>query len=160
MALRAVVDANVLISGLLSPDGAPARVVAAALGVRRNPAPDKLARAGLGPGRGHPLFTMVMCPLLVEETRHALLSPKLSGRVSLRQVERYIRLLETYGLVLPNPTTGSRFSRDPDDDYLVALVYEAGADALVTGDRSLLEAASGVITALSPAEFARQPGGL
>ncbi len=114
----------------------------------------------MGTGRGRPVFTMVMCPLLVDETRRVLLSPKLSGRVSPRQVERYVRLLETYGLILPNPTTRRRFSPDPDDDYLVALVHESGADALVTGDRSLLEAASSVITALSPAEFARRLGGL
>ena len=41
----------------------------------------------------------------------------------------------------PDPTEPSPVSRDPDDDYLVALADSVRADALVTGDADLLDLA-------------------
>lgn len=38
----------------------------------------------------------------------------------------------------PEPAAGS--VRDPKDDYIVALAREAAVDAIVTGDRDLLDA--------------------
>ena len=39
----------------------------------------------------------------------------------------------------PNPKEIAALLRDPDDDYLVALAREARAEAIVTGDRDLLD---------------------
>lgn len=41
-------------------------------------------------------------------------------------------------------------SRDPDDDYLVALVTDSGADRLVSGDGDLLALAAHDPRILSP----------
>jgi predicted nucleic acid-binding protein len=43
--------------------------------------------------------------------------------------------------------------RDPDDDYLVALMHAAHADVLVSLDRDLLDAELDGITAVDPAVF-------
>ncbi len=41
--------------------------------------------------------------------------------------------------VLPDPVSPPRLVRDPEDDYLVALARAESADAIVTGDRDLLD---------------------
>ena len=43
-----------------------------------------------------------------------------------------------------------RVTRDPGDDYLVALAVAAGADALVSGDRDLADLTDGGVTVLTP----------
>lgn len=40
---------------------------------------------------------------------------------------------------VPDPPEPPAVTRDPNDDYLVALAREAGAFALVSGDRHLVE---------------------
>ena len=42
---------------------------------------------------------------------------------------------------------------DPDDDYLVALARQAGADCVVSGDPHLKQAALTDMEVLTPAEF-------
>jgi predicted nucleic acid-binding protein len=42
--------------------------------------------------------------------------------------------------------------RDPDDDYVVALASEAGADAIVSGDLDLREAVGLPVEVLTPRE--------
>ena len=42
--------------------------------------------------------------------------------------------------------------RDPDDDYLVALASESGADAIVSGDLDLHEATGLSVDILTPRE--------
>jgi predicted nucleic acid-binding protein len=38
---------------------------------------------------------------------------------------------------VPDPSDVPSVSRDPDDDYLVALVHSAGAEVLCSGDADL-----------------------
>lgn len=51
-------------------------------------------------------------------------------------VEGMVRI----GISVADPLSDERITCDPDDDYLVALARASGADALVSGDRDLLEA--------------------
>jgi predicted nucleic acid-binding protein len=41
--------------------------------------------------------------------------------------------------VLDDPAEVTALLRDPDDDYLVTLARTAGAEAIITGDRDLLD---------------------
>lgn len=41
--------------------------------------------------------------------------------------------------MLQNPTDIEPVLRDPDDDYLVALARVSGANAIITGDKDLLD---------------------
>ena len=42
-------------------------------------------------------------------------------------------------MVLPDPVLPAGVVRDPNDDFLVALAATSRADAIVTGDRDLLD---------------------
>jgi len=56
--------------------------------------------------------------------------------------------------VIPDPADApSSGVRDPDDDYLVALMHVTRADVLVSLDRDLLDARLEGITVLNPAVF-------
>jgi predicted nucleic acid-binding protein len=47
---------------------------------------------------------------------------------------------------------------DADDDYLIALAQTHGADAVVSGDRHLLDVASSELSVLTPRELADRLG--
>jgi uncharacterized protein len=118
--VRAVLDVNVLISALLSREGAPARIVTAWL---------------------DGAFELVVSPLLIGELRTALAYPKLRRRISPETAEEYVAILTRTAIQTPDaPGPPGLRSADPDDDYLIALASSAGA-MLVTGDAHLIELA-------------------
>ena len=121
--MRAVLDTNVVIAALLSPSGAPAAITMA-------------WRSGA--------FELVISPLLWSELRRALAYPKLRRLIDEVEAVAVLRWLEEAAVHLDDPTEYrlSIRSRDPADDYLLALA--AAADAvLVTGDDDLLELGEG-----------------
>lgn len=128
--MRAVLDPNVLIAALLSPGGAPARLVAAWL-------------AGE--------FELVVSDELLDELRRALAYPKLRKRVSPEEAAAFSRLLSTGGIVASHPGAGTHRSEDPGDDYLLALA-EVEQAVLVSGDRHLLVLAP-KLPVMTAAEF-------
>jgi hypothetical protein len=136
--VRAVLDANVLISALLSPDGSPARTLRAWLDGE---------------------FELVISPLLLEELRRALGYPKLRTRIEPEEARRFLTVLAEAATVAHDPTDPpTTRSRDPGDDYLIALAERKRA-VLVSGDDHLLELAP-EIPVVSPTEFlARFAGG-
>jgi uncharacterized protein len=60
--------------------------------------------------------------------------------------------------MLPNPVAPPAVVRDPRDDYLVALARSAGADAVVTGDRDLLDQAGLEPPAITPRQVCERFG--
>ena len=126
---RAVLDPNVLISALLSPSGSPAALVARWL-------------AGE--------FDIVVSEQLLAELRRALTYPKLRMRINDEEGTAFIDLLSRTATTVEDPATSPRRSRDPGDDYLLALA-EAGAAVLATGDQDLLALKD--VPVLSPAAF-------
>ena len=129
--MRAVLDPNVIISGLLSPHGAPA---------------EALARWREG------RFEVVVSPLLLEELGRALAYPKLRKRVSAEDAGAAVSWLAGGATPLDDPVVAAPArSADPGDDYLIALAAEAHA-ALVSGDRHLLDL-RGRIPVYSPRAF-------
>lgn len=116
--MRAVLDPNVIISGVLSATGAPARVLAAWRGGR---------------------FELVASPQLIEELRRALAYPKLRTRITEADARRLVSWVSGTATVIddPDPHPAIR-SSDAGDDYLIALAADHGA-ALVSGDRHLLD---------------------
>lgn len=118
--MRAVLDANVLVSGLIARTGPPARLL-------------ELWLDGA--------FELVVSPQLLAETRKTLAAPKLRDRVTTEDAAELLELLEQRGESVDDPSAPpQQRSADPDDDYLLALA--AAADAhLVSGDRHLLDLA-------------------
>ena len=120
---RVLVDANVLINVLLSPD--PRRSAAAAL----------LAEAERG------TFSLVRPfePIEVVE-RIAIEKPRLTGRIPPAAVEQLVAVLSRIAEVAPRlEVSPPRFVRDPGDDYLLAQALLADVDVLVTRDKDLLD---------------------
>jgi len=115
--VRAVLDPNVVISGLIANTGAPAQVLGA-----------------VESGR----VEVVVSPLLLEELQRALGYPKLRRLIDADEASRAIAWLSAVARHVPDPTDAPpRRPQDPGDDYLIALAAAHNA-ALVSGDRHLL----------------------
>jgi uncharacterized protein len=67
-------------------------------------------------------------------------------------VSDFLDMLRSDAVVHPDPAAVERVTRDPRDDYLVALAKAAEA-VVVSGDRDVLEADIGQVEALSAREF-------
>ena len=129
--MQAVLDPNVVISGLISSTGAPAKVLRAVQSGR---------------------VEVLVSPRLLEELQRALGYPKLRRLVDAAGASRTIAWLGAVARHVPDPTdTPPRRSQDPDDDYLIALAAAHKA-ALVSGDQHLL-ALTKEIPVYSPREF-------
>lgn len=129
--MRAVLDPNVVISGLISKDGAPARVL-----------------QDWREGR----FLVIGSPLLIEELRRALTYPKLRRLIPPGEAESALRWVAATATPAEDAEpAGPIRSADPGDDYLIALAERERA-ALVSGDNHLLDL-RGTIPVYSPREF-------
>lgn len=119
--MRAILDPNVIISALLSRDGAPGRVLRAWLEGR---------------------FELIVSALLLAELERALAYPKLAKRISAEESAALIDWLRREAILVGDPGGApSVQSEDPGDDYLLALA-EVERAALVSGDRHLLALAA------------------
>jgi len=115
--VRAVLDPNIIISGLLSPNGAPARTLKA-----------------WQEGR----FSLIASPDLLDELRRALAYPKLRKRIPEESATVILDLLARGAIVVDDASDPPARSVDPGDDYLLALAEHQRA-VLVSGDRDLLD---------------------
>jgi len=117
---RLVIDANVLASGGIDPQGE---------------SPPSLLYRELGGGR----FEAIVCPELLAEVDETLRKPYFLNRLGDAIVSDLITGIAEATTVLADPTDSLALLRDPDDDYLVALARESRAEAIVSGDRDLLD---------------------
>jgi putative PIN family toxin of toxin-antitoxin system len=132
--VRAVLDPNVIISGLLSSTGNAARLLGA-------------WEAGE--------FELIISIALLEELGRALGYPKLRKRISEEEAERVLQWLSESATVVNDPTIEAPVrSADPGDDYLIALAASRQA-ILISGDKHLLDLAE-QIPVLEPARFIEQ----
>lgn len=129
--MRAVLDVNVIVSALLSRNGAPARILRA---------------------WAEGAFDLVVSERLLEELERALAYPRLRVRIDAGDATRVVSWLRSDGIMAADASAPPRIgSRDPGDDYLIALAASANA-VLVTGDQDLLELA-GRIPVSAPTAF-------
>jgi uncharacterized protein len=128
---RAVLDSNVLVSALIAPAGAPAKLVVAAHGGD---------------------YDLIASPLLLAELESVLRRNKFRNYVDIDRVIAYMRFLRRVAQIVTDPENPPPVRcADPKDDYLVALAHDQKA-LLVSGDRHLLGLA-GTIPVFSPGEF-------
>ena len=85
-------------------------------------------------------FELVICPALLAEVRSVLTErPRLRRWIDLKTAMTLIETLDATADFSPDPILSTAFTRDPKDDYLVALARTERADFIVTGDKDLLD---------------------
>lgn len=102
---------------------------------------------------------VVVCPTLLAELGGVLRRAKFRRYISLAEVDEYLSELEGLCRMVDDPDPVPAVVRDPDDDFLVALASESGAEAVVSGDLDLHEATGLPIEILTPREAISRLGG-
>jgi putative PIN family toxin of toxin-antitoxin system len=128
--VRAVLDVNVLISALLSRDGSSGRLIALWL---------------------DGAFELVVSDALLAELHRALRYRRLRRHIAEADGDAFIELLRSMALPGVDVARPDPVSRDPGDDYLVALARRSNS-VLVTGDDDLLDLAR-ELPIRSPSQF-------
>jgi uncharacterized protein len=116
--VRAVIDTNVLLSGLLWRGTAHALI--------------EQVRAGA--------LVVISSPALLAELAEVVRRPKFQSALarSATDPERIINELRRLVELLEPPALPEPVSRDPDDDAVLALAVASQADMIVSGDGDLL----------------------
>jgi putative PIN family toxin of toxin-antitoxin system len=128
--LRAVLDVNVLVSALLTPEGVASRL---------------LLRCVAGD------YELIASPLLIFEFARVLKYPKLRAYLTTDEARQAVGLVRQLAREVPDPNEQPRVAIDPADDHLFALASTARA-VLVSGDRDVLNA-PGSLPLYSPRAF-------
>ena len=137
MTIRAVLDTNVVLSGLLW-HGTP--------------------HALLGRVREGTLI-FISSPALLAELAEVIARPQFDTILVRSNTSRERSLAELHELteVIAPPPLAEPVCRDPDDDAVLALAIAASADLIVSGDRDLLNLKSFQgIAIVTPAEALRR----
>lgn len=106
------------VSARISPGGTPARVLEA-------------AEDGL--------YELVASERLLDEVRDVLARQKFRRYLPVEAVSVYLERLRSSVTLLGEIEDDAGYTRDPDDDYLIALALVSEADLIVSGDKHLLE---------------------
>jgi putative PIN family toxin of toxin-antitoxin system len=116
--VRAVIDTNVLLSGLLW-RGTPHMLI-------------EQVRAGA--------ITLVTSPALIAELAETIHRPKFRAVLARSHTDPAWMLSEIRRLaeIVDPPTLPAPVSRDPDDDAVLALAVASQADLIISGDADLL----------------------
>lgn len=114
--MRLILDANILLSALLSPLGPPAQLL------------DAWERK---------TFTLVASDTLIAELREVAGRPFFRARLRASTLELLAAGLRDFSLFCPDLPAGP-VAPDPRDSYLLVLAEASQADFLVTGDKQLL----------------------
>ncbi len=99
-------------------------------------------------------FALVVSPLLLDELGEVLSRPKFARWAGDGRGVAYVAAFEARSEHQPDPVDPpSSGVRDPNDDYLVALMRATQADFLVSLDRDLLDVQLDDVAAIDPAVF-------
>ncbi|MCP4966483.1 MAG: putative toxin-antitoxin system toxin component, PIN family [bacterium] len=97
--------------------------------------------------------TAIVCPALLAEVSSVLNRPRIQKRLLADRAVAFLDDLVTLLDVVADPSSVEPETRDPKDDYLVALAAEHGVDFIVSGDKDLLEWEGQSPPVMAPAAF-------
>jgi putative PIN family toxin of toxin-antitoxin system len=98
-------------------------------------------------------FDIIVSDILLAELALVVRRPRFRRWLSEEQGLRLIRQLRAEAVLLPDPPSGARLSRDPKDDYLLAPAASSGAVPLISGDLDLLALVDAEPPVLTPRAF-------
>ena len=132
---RAVLDTNVYVAAVVTPRGVAAEAI-------------ERMRTGE--------LDVIVSPALLAELEIVLKRDKFRSRVSIALADGFLEMLRAEATIAPDPAEPAPLrSRDPKDDYLLALAFHQKA-ILVTGDRDLVELSGGAPICM-PADLLAEP---
>ena len=120
--IRPAVDPGVFVSALIGRPGSP---------------PDLVLQAWIDER-----VELVVSPQLLEELRLVVARPKFRRWFDETTAGRLVERIERHATVLPDGELPPVVTRDRADSYLVALARAAGAAAIISGDRDLVDSGS------------------
>ena len=130
--LRVVCDVGVIISGLLSADGPPGRLL------------DRW-RDGV--------FDLIVSPLWLAELERVLERPKISRYLEPGDAAELLAAIRLEAEWADDPLAQRGLTPDPGDDYLVSLAQATDAGYLVSGDAHLTGLEDARPPVLTPRQF-------
>ncbi len=133
--LKAVLDTNVLVSGLLKRG--------------RSGIPDQILRK-------IDKFELFLSTDILEETQQVLHYPRIQKkyRFTEAEIQDYLDYLRAISQIVEGISTLKVIREDPDDDMILACAIQAQADYVVSGDPHLKRLKTyQAIQIISPAEF-------
>jgi putative PIN family toxin of toxin-antitoxin system len=118
--LKAVIDINLFVSGVISKKGNPARLLQ------------------LWYDRA---FLVVISEQMVEELGRVLRYPHIRNKYNLKdeEIEQVVGTIKKFAVVLPDVIKVDVVKDDPDDNKVLACALAVKADYIVSGDRHLLD---------------------
>jgi putative PIN family toxin of toxin-antitoxin system len=138
--IRVVLDTNVFVSAILTPEGPPAKIL-------------EIALAGN--------MTLVISPPILREIGQVFQYPKIINLLKKRgitpeEVEKAVLKILKTSFLTPGQLSLEGFSRDPADDMVISGAVEGKANFIISGDRDLTDLQSFQdIRILAPAAFLR-----
>ena len=119
--MRVVLDANVLISALIRPQGSPGRILVRFL--------------------RDSLFDLVASAATLDETRRSLRYPRVRKYILLSEsaVDLWVDALAAVATIVQGKVSRRVVATDPNDDIYIAAAVDGLADYIVSGDRHLLD---------------------
>jgi hypothetical protein len=133
--IKVVLDANVLVSGLISRQGPPGRILDAWMAGK---------------------FRLFVSPQILDELRRVLHYPKIQERLTRDQVTGLLEKLGQDAEQVNGTLKLDVLTRDPSDNVYLACAIEARADYLVTGNSDHFEEAK----TISPSVHIISPRGI
>jgi putative PIN family toxin of toxin-antitoxin system len=134
--IRVVLDANVVVSGIITPEGTPGQILRAALESQ---------------------FHLVLSSSILEEIERVLRYPHIAKRHAWPQekIRLFIQELRNTAVLTPGDLVMDVITADPSDNKYLACALEGRADYIVSGDDHLLALRrfQDVIPILTPREF-------
>jgi len=118
--IRVVLDANVLISGLISGNGIPGEILDAWMKGR---------------------FQLFVSPQIMKEVRRVLLYPRIAERLETGDAELLIKHLGSLAKLVTGSEPLNVLIRDPSDNIYLSCAVEAKCNFLVTGNLNHFEEA-------------------
>lgn len=118
--LKAVIDANLFVSGIISKKGKPARLLQ--LWYER-------------------VFLVVISEQMLQELEKVLRYPRIKNKYNLKdeEIDQAISTIQKFAIVLPDTLKLDVVKDDPDDNKVLACALIVKADYIVSGDRHLLD---------------------